>query len=240
MRRQTCGYAAELRSRSLVFTWISRLIPPLFLLCFPGFVELNHMLTSCYPPPSANSTSGRTAEASSGAEQRRERERESEGATTASRTPPFGCTEKLWNSEREFVPDWFAPGPFFLLHTYTHTSFFEKKKKKPCLNDSYHFWTQTNFYLNIGLGKVKETPSNLLTATNPAELSEEMWIQKSPARVKTFDHKKKRKRKANGGIAVGDLSERWFEIGGGNMTFEDQFIRLETQKRTLKEKKNSR
>lgn len=149
--RLRCRATEPAASRSSGFLDISRLIRPLFLLCFAGFVELNHMLTSCYPPPSANSTSGRTAEASSGAE---ERERESEGATTASRTPPFGCTEKLWNSEREFVPDWFAPGPFFLLHTYTHTSFFEKKKKKkPCLNDSYHFWTQTNFYLNIvGVG----------------------------------------------------------------------------------------
>lgn len=137
LRLRSYGAAASCLSGVLD---ISRLIRPLFLLCFPGFVELNHMLTSCYPPPSANSTSGRTAEASSGAE---ERERESEEATTASRTPPFGCTEKLWNSEREFVPDWFAPGPFFLLHTYTHTSFFEKKN--PCLNDSYHFWTQRTF-----------------------------------------------------------------------------------------------
>lgn len=46
--------------------------------------------------------------------------------------------------------------------------------------------------LEHGGGGVKETPSNLLTATNPAELSEEMWIQKSPARVKTFDDKKKK------------------------------------------------
>lgn len=38
-----------------------------------------------------------------------------------------------------------SPRTFFpSAHIYTHL-FFREKKKKTCLNDSYHFWTQTNF-----------------------------------------------------------------------------------------------
>lgn len=102
----------------LVSGHVSRLRWRLFLLCFPGFVELNHMLTSCNPPPSANSTSGplRLPQKQRGGE--RENERRHRGHLL------FGCTRKLWNSER-ICTRLVSPRTFFflLLHTYTHTSF---------------------------------------------------------------------------------------------------------------------
>lgn len=126
----------------LVSGHVSRLRWRLFLLCFPGFVELNHMLTSCNPPPSANSTSGPLRLPQ---KQRGESERANDGIEDTS------CLDvpENFGTQREFVPDWFAPGPFFSSFcTHIHTPLSKNKKtKKPCLNDSYHFWTTKELLL---------------------------------------------------------------------------------------------
>lgn len=49
---------------------------------------------------------------------------------------------KLWNSDR-ICTSLVSPRTFFFC-THIHTSF----PTKPCLNDSYLFWTTKNFYLN--------------------------------------------------------------------------------------------
>lgn len=101
----------------------------LFILCFSGFVELNHMLTSCYPPLSANSTSGPLRLL----QKQRKRGREREGWTSQGHL--LLDVLKLWNSER-ICTCLVSPGTFFFC-THIHTSF----PTKPCLNDSYLFWT---------------------------------------------------------------------------------------------------
>lgn len=115
----------------VLITWLKCF---LLLLCFPGFVELNHMLTSCYPPLSANSTYGPLRLL---LKQRRERERE--------RWPSQGHrlldVLKLWNSER-ICTSLVSPRTFFFC-THIHTSF----PTKPCLNDSYLFWTTKKLLL---------------------------------------------------------------------------------------------
>lgn len=78
-----------------VFPHITWLKQYLFLLCFSGFVELNHMLTSCYPPLSANSASG---------PQRLLQKPRRESAMTESRTPLFGCTKTLELRENLYQP----------------------------------------------------------------------------------------------------------------------------------------
>lgn len=112
-----------------------------------------------------------TTEAASETEER-------ERAKTKSRTPPLDVL-KLWNSER-FCTSLVSPRTFFFC-THIHTSF----PTKPCLNDSYLFWTtKKNFYLNNEGKKVKETISNLLTMTNRTELFKGNMDVKSPTRTK--------------------------------------------------------
>lgn len=94
----------------LHITWLKRF---LILLCFPGFVELNHMLTTRYPPLSANSTSGPLRLLQ---KQRRERERwPSQGHLLLD-------VLKLWNSER-ICTSLVSPRTFFSsAHIYTPLS----------------------------------------------------------------------------------------------------------------------
>lgn len=79
---------------------------------------------------------------------------------------------KLWNSER-ICTSLVSPRTFFFC-THIHTSF----PTKPCLNDSYLFWTTQTFTWTMREKKVKETISNLLTMTNPAELLKGIWMSK--------------------------------------------------------------
>lgn len=186
------GYeTAEQLPVYLVSGHVSRLRWRLFLLCFPGFVELNHMLTSCNPPPSANSTSGPLRLPQ---KQRGESERANDGIEDTS------CLDvpENFGTQREFVPDWLAPGPFFflLLHTYTHTSF--QTPFPPAWMTAPISGPQKNFYLN-NEEKVKvKLYQNPLTVTNPAELLKR-------GNMDTRKSGKSKTLKLNRGFAVGDL-----------------------------------
>lgn len=134
-------------------------------MCFPGFVELNHMLTTCYPPLSANSTSGPLRLL-----QKQRRERESDDP---SQGHLLLDVLKLWHSER-ICTSLASPRTFSSAHIYTPLF-----PTKHCLNDSYLFLDHKNFYLNNEeKRKVKETISNLLSMTNPTELLKGIWMSK--------------------------------------------------------------
>lgn len=144
------------------FFWLSWLKPS-SLLCFAGFVELNHMLTSCYPPLSANSTSGPLRLLQ---KQRRERERwPSQGHLLLD-------VLKLWNSER-ICTSLVSPRTFFFC-THIHTSF----PHKTLLEWQLPFLDHKKLLLEQWGKRVKETISNLLTMTNPTELLKGIWMSK--------------------------------------------------------------
>lgn len=102
-----------------------------------------------------------TTEAAS--ENRGERER----AMTESRTPPFWMYYNF-GTQSEFVPAWLAPGLFFPSSAHIYT----------LLSPQNPAWMTATFSGPQKLlleqrkeeKKVKETTSNLLTMTNPAEL----------------------------------------------------------------------
>lgn len=146
------------------------------------------MLPSCYPPLSANSTSGPLRPLQ---KERREREQwPNQGHLLLD-------VLKLWNSER-ICTRLVSPRTFSFC-THIHTSFLN-----PAWMTATVSGPQKNFYLN-NEEKVKETISNLLTVTNPTELLKGIWMWKVQQEQNFLKTEKR--------IAVGDLSERWFEIG---------------------------
>lgn len=109
-----------------------------------------------------------------------------------------------------------CPRTFFpSAHIYTHLFFREKKKKKTLLEWQLPFLDTNELLLEHRVGESKRN------SVKPTDSNQPCWAlggnvdTKKSSESKNFWPQKKRKRKANGGIAVGDLSDRWFEIGGG-------------------------
>lgn len=123
--------------------WLKYNCVPLALCLCAGFVEsyVDYLL-----PVTACKFNHWTTEAASETKGKRPR------AMSESRTAPFGCTN--FGTQREFVPAWFAPGPF-LLHIYTPLP-----HKSP-LEWQLPFLDHKHFYLNREKKK-KQSKSNYI------------------------------------------------------------------------------
>lgn len=177
------------------------------------------MLTTCFPPLSANSTSGPLRLLQ---KQRRERER----ATTESRTPPFGCTKTL--KRRENLYQLGSPQDLFLC-THLHTSF----HTKPCLNDSYLFWTTKLLLEQWREKKVRETISDLLSMTNSTELLKGIRMSKVQLEQKKLfkkwikDCRRRSFFKMVWGQLQRDLKHKWTNSSRENLSRECDIFRTQ-------------